>query len=107
MKQVNVHQAKTQLSKLLRRVAAGEEISIANRGVPVARLVPVPSVTRKRGQGAYGDTIKIADDFDGPLPAEILDAFEGVEKVPPRKSDESAIESRPKRKPPLNSKRNS
>jgi prevent-host-death family protein len=41
MKQVNIRQAKTQLSKLLRRVAAGEEISITKRGVPVARLVPV------------------------------------------------------------------
>jgi prevent-host-death family protein len=82
MKQVNVHQAKTQLSKLLRRVAAGEEIAIANRGVPVARLVPVSAGTHKRVLGAYGDTIKIADDFDAPLPDEILGAFEGVE---PRK----------------------
>jgi prevent-host-death family protein len=85
MKQVNVHQAKTQLSKLLRRVAAGEEISIANRGVPVARLVPVPAGA-KRQLGAYGDTIKIADDFDAPLPDEILDAFEGV---PPKKRKKS------------------
>jgi len=85
MKQVNVHQAKTQLSKLLRRVAAGEEISIANRGIPVARLVPVsaPASGRRRGQGAYGDTIKIADDFDAPLPDEILDAFDGG---PPKKA---------------------
>jgi prevent-host-death family protein len=79
MKQVNVHQAKTQLSKLLRRVAAGEEICIANRGVPVARLVPVSTAKPKRQLGTYGDTIKIADDFDAPLPDEILDAFEGVE----------------------------
>ena len=86
MKQVNVHQAKTQLSKLLRRVAAGEEISIANRGVPVARLVPVSTGDRKRGQGAYGDTIRIADDFDAPLPDEILDAFEGL---PPKKQKKS------------------
>lgn len=85
MKQVNIHQAKTQLSKLLRRVAAGEEISIANRGVPVARLVPVPTVKGKRGQGAYGDSIKIADDFDAPLPDEILDAFEGVESKKAKK----------------------
>jgi prevent-host-death family protein len=84
MKQVNVHQAKTQLSKLLRRVAAGEEIAIANRGVPVARLVPVS--TGKRQLGAYGDTITIADDFDAPLPDEILDAFEGVS---PKKSKKS------------------
>jgi len=86
VKQVNVHQAKTQLSKLLRRVAAGEEISIANRGVPVARLVPVSKGERKRSQGAYGDTIKIADDFDAPLPDDILDAFEGVRPAKAKKS---------------------
>jgi prevent-host-death family protein len=78
VKQVNAHQAKTQLSKLLRRVAAGEEISIANRGMPVARLVPASTGKSKRNLGVYGDTIKIADDFDAPLPDEILDAFEGV-----------------------------
>ena len=61
MKQVNVHEAKTQLSKLLRQVATGEEVSIANRGVPVARLVPVSSSKPKRNLGAYGNTIKIAD----------------------------------------------
>src|SRR6267378_4385454 len=74
MKKVNTHEAKTQLSRLLRRVAAGEEITIANRGVPVARLVPAEKPIRKLG--IYGDTIKIGDDFDAPLPDEILDAFE-------------------------------
>ncbi len=77
MKEVNTYEAKTQFSRLLRRVAAGEEITIANRGVPVARLVPVPAKQPKRRLGFYGDTIKIADDFDAPLPDEILDAFEG------------------------------
>jgi prevent-host-death family protein len=77
MKAVNTHEAKTHLSRLLRRVAAGEEITIANRGVPVARLVPVPMEKPVRKLGIYGDTIKIADDFDAPLPSEILDAFEG------------------------------
>jgi prevent-host-death family protein len=77
MKAVNTHEAKTQLSRLLRRVAAGEEITIANRGVPVARLVPVPTEKPIRKLGTYGDTIKIADDFDAPLPDEILDLFEG------------------------------
>jgi prevent-host-death family protein len=86
MKQVNVHQAKTQLSKLLQRVAAGEEITIANRGVPVARLIPVPIGSRKRALGIYGDTIRIADDFDAPLPDEILDAFEGVKSKKAKKS---------------------
>jgi prevent-host-death family protein len=74
---VNTHEAKTQFSRLLRRVAAGEEITIANRGVPVARLVPVEAQKAKRQLGFYGDTIKIPDDFDAPLPDEILDAFEG------------------------------
>jgi prevent-host-death family protein len=73
MKIVNTHEAKSQFSWLLRRVAAGEEITIANRGVPVARLVPVPA----RKLGILRDTIKIADDFDAPLPDEILDLFEG------------------------------
>ncbi len=77
-KVVNTHEAKTQLSRLLRRVAAGEEITIANRGVPVAQLVPLSTNKPKRQLGAYGDTIKIADDFNAPLPDEILDAFEGV-----------------------------
>ena len=75
-KEVNTHQAKTQLSKLLRRVAAGEEVVIANRGVPVARLLPV-APAKKRNLGAYGDRIKIADDFNAPLPDEIQDLFEG------------------------------
>ena len=77
MKQVNTHEAKTQFSRLLRRVAAGEEVTIANRGIPVARLVPVATLEPKRKLGAYGDTIKIADDFDAPLPGDILDLFEG------------------------------
>jgi prevent-host-death family protein len=79
-KAVNTHEAKTQLSKLLRRVAAGEEITIANRGVPVARLVPVRMHKVKRQLGAYGDTIKIADDFDAPLPDDLLDLFDGGTK---------------------------
>jgi prevent-host-death family protein len=76
-KEVNTHEAKTQLSRLLRRVADGEEIVIANRGVPVARLVPISTHTSKRQLGAYGDTIKIAEDFNAPLPEELLAAFEG------------------------------
>jgi prevent-host-death family protein len=79
MKSVNTHEAKTHFSRLLRRVAAGEEITISNRGVPVALLIPVRQKKSKRKLGAFGDTIKIADDFDAPLPDEILDAFEGRE----------------------------
>ena len=76
MKQVNIHDARTHLSSLLRRVAAGAEITIANRGVPVARLVPIPP-NHPRKLGIFRGQITIPDDFDAPLPDDILDAFEG------------------------------
>jgi prevent-host-death family protein len=75
--EVNIHDAKTNLSKLLQRVAVGEEITIAKAGVPIARLVPVRQAGPKRQLGAYRGRIHIADDFDAPLPADILDAFDG------------------------------
>lgn len=80
MKQVNVHEAKTQLSKLLQRVAAGEEIAIANRGVPVARLVPAALPKTHRELGTEREHVKIAEDFDAPLPPDVLAAFLGGEK---------------------------
>jgi len=80
MKSVNTHEAKTQLSRLLRRVAAGEEITIANRGVPVARLVPVPTEKTKRVLGILRGQFKVPDDFDAPLPEELLELFEGRKK---------------------------
>jgi prevent-host-death family protein len=77
MAQVNVHEAKTQLSKLLARVAAGEEIVIARAGKPVARLVPVEHKGKRRVLGQDADKeFWIADDFDGPLPPEIQKYFE-------------------------------
>jgi len=77
MKQVNTHEAKTQLSRLLRRVAAGEEVTIANRGVPVARLVPVPPKKAQRVLGIFRGQFTVPDDFDAPLPDDLLDLFEG------------------------------
>ena len=67
---VGIHEAKTNLSKLVARVEAGEEVVIARGGVPVAKLVPV--VHRKRRLGLFEGQIKIADDFDDPLPDEFL-----------------------------------
>ncbi|MFQ5743849.1 MAG: type II toxin-antitoxin system Phd/YefM family antitoxin [Acidobacteriota bacterium] len=75
MSMVGVHEAKTHLSRLLRRVAAGEEIVIARAGKPVARLVAVGKKGRRllgRDEGLY----EVPDDFDAPLPAEVLEAFE-------------------------------
>ncbi len=73
--EVNVHDAKTHLSRLLRRVAAGEEIVIARAGVPVARLVPVEE-RRKRVFGIDKGVFQVPDDFDAPLPDEVLRTFE-------------------------------
>jgi prevent-host-death family protein len=75
MSSVNVHQAKTHLSELLRRVASGEEIVISNAGKPVARLVPIGGANKRRlgtDQGAF----KVPDDFDEALPADVLAEFE-------------------------------
>jgi prevent-host-death family protein len=85
MREVNIHEAKTQFSKLLRRVAAGEEISIANRGVPVARLVPATRRKEHRKLGVESGRLKIAEDFDASLPAEVLAGFLATEKKSKRK----------------------
>ncbi len=82
---INVHEAKTNFSKLLQRVAAGEEITIAKAGIPVAKLVPVQPATQKRKLGIDEGKIYIADDFDAPLPDDILAAFLG-EDEPPKKA---------------------
>ena len=77
MKKVySITEAKAQFSKLLRRAAAGEEIAITKWGVPVARLVPAQAQKGQRQLGFYEGKITIPDDFDAPLPEEILDAFE-------------------------------
>ena len=74
---VNVYEAKTHLSQLLDRAAAGEEIIIARAGRPVARLVALAgSSSRRRTPGAWRGKVSISDDFDE-LPAEIDSAFRG------------------------------
>jgi prevent-host-death family protein len=80
MKSINTHEAKTRFSRLLRRVSAGEEITISSRGVPVARLVPIPREKAPRKLGMFQGKFAVPDDFDAPLPEEILDAFEGKKK---------------------------
>jgi prevent-host-death family protein len=90
MKTVNTHEAKTQLSRLLRRVAGGEEITIANRGVPVARLVPVPANKAQRTLGILRGEFSVPDDFDAPLPEALLDLFEGRKKKRARKAKKNA-----------------
>ncbi len=76
MTEVNIHQAKTHLSKLLRQVAAGEDVVISRAGKPVARLVPVAEPKRPRELGRDRGKIWIAEDFDE-LPEDVLADFEG------------------------------
>ena len=75
---VNLYAAKTQLSKLVDRAAAGEEIVIAKAGKPKAKLVPYRAPRKKRigGQNLLGITY-MAEDWDGPLPPEIQRYFDG------------------------------
>jgi prevent-host-death family protein len=79
-KAVNVHDAKTHFSRLLARVEKGQEIVIARAGKPVAR--PVPNIPEPGPPifGADRGAFIVPDDFDSPLPDEILDAFEGTRR---------------------------
>jgi prevent-host-death family protein len=80
MKSVNVHQAKTNFSKLLARVERGEEVVIARAGQPVARLVAFAVPSSVPTLGADRGVFAVSDDFDAPLPADVLEAFEGGER---------------------------
>lgn len=77
MIQVNIHEAKTQLSKLLERVEQGEEVVIARAGVPIARLVATAHAGEKRVLGRDRGLFTVPDDFDEPLPDEVLAGFNG------------------------------
>ena len=75
---VNMHEAKTNFSKLVRRVLNGEEVIIARSGTPVARLGPVERQGEgRRVPGSAKGLVTVRDDFDAPLPDDVLDGFEG------------------------------
>jgi prevent-host-death family protein len=84
--EVNIHEAKTHLSRLLQRVAAGEEVTIARAGAPVARLVAVEATKAPRPMGFARDEVWVADDFDAPLPDDLLAAFYGSDPPQPEKT---------------------
>lgn len=67
-KAVNIHEAKTHLSRLVERVEAGEEITLARAGRPVARLVPYLARREPRFPGIWKGQVRIGPDFDDPLP---------------------------------------
>ncbi|HYU26277.1 MAG TPA: type II toxin-antitoxin system prevent-host-death family antitoxin [Thermoanaerobaculia bacterium] len=74
MRQVNVHEAKAGLSRLLEEVEAGERVVIARAGKPVAVLVPFKAALKRRKLGQFAGQVKIHDDFDE-LPDDIAEAF--------------------------------
>jgi prevent-host-death family protein len=86
MKTVNIHAAKTHLSRLVEEAAAGEEILLAGAGRPVARLGPLAAQEVRRRPGLMRGRIRIARDFDAPLPAEVLASFFGSALGKPRRS---------------------
>lgn len=74
---VNIHEAKTNLSRIVEEVAAGAEVLIAKAGKPMARLVPVTGKPAKKKLGLLKGKIKVPDDFNAPLPDDVLACFEG------------------------------
>jgi prevent-host-death family protein len=77
IKTINIHEAKTHLSRLVDEVAAGHEVIIAKAGKPLARLVPLVAQPRAKKCGLLKGQIKVRDDFNAPLEPETLSLFEG------------------------------
>jgi prevent-host-death family protein len=80
MHTINIHDAKTNFSRLVDMAASGEEIIIAKAGKPAARLVPIMQSRIKRVFGSLKGKIRIASDFDAPLSEDVLALFEGESK---------------------------
>jgi prevent-host-death family protein len=76
-KAINIHEAKTHLSRLVEQAAAGKEVIIAKAGKPMARLMPLVAVARPKKLGRLKGQIKVPDDFNAPLDAETLALFHG------------------------------
>ena len=77
MKQMNIHKAKTELSKLVECAEAGEQIVIARAGKPVAKLVPLNATRSHRRLGLLDGKFRIPVNFNAPLPESIIQSFEG------------------------------
>jgi prevent-host-death family protein len=81
---VNIHEAKTQLSRLVEDASKGEEIVIAKAGKPMARLVPMRPARQPRKLGWLEGQFEVPDDFDAPLPDEVIEEFENGGDAPAR-----------------------
>ena len=80
MKIFNIHEAKSQLSKLIESALAGEEIIIAKAGKPLVKLIPYQENKQPRTPGGWEDRVIMSEDFDDELPASILKGFIGEEE---------------------------
>jgi prevent-host-death family protein len=76
-KAINIHDAKTHLSRLVEQAAQGKEIIIAKAGKPMARLVPLENAVRPKKFGLLEGRFKVPDDFDAPMDSRVLALFEG------------------------------
>ena len=74
---INIHEAKTQLSRIVDEVAAGAEVIIAKAGKPMARLSPLAPVRRRKKLGLLKGKLKVSEDFNAPLSPGLLAEFEG------------------------------
>ena len=74
---VNIHDAKTHLSRIVEEVAAGAEVIIAKAGKPMARLSPIATLAKAKKLGLLKGKIKVPDDFNAPLDEKVLAKFEG------------------------------
>jgi prevent-host-death family protein len=74
---INIHEAKTHLSRIVDEVAAGAEVIIAKSGKPMARLTPLAGVRRAKKLGLLKGKIKVPDDFNAPMTPDELADFEG------------------------------
>jgi prevent-host-death family protein len=74
---INIHEAKTHLSRIVDEVAAGSEVIIAKSGKPMARLIPLAGTRRAKKLGLLKGKIKVPDDFNAPMTPDELADFEG------------------------------
>lgn len=83
MSTINIHEAKTHLSRFVDRAAGGEEIIIAKAGKPMAKLVPLLDTSSRRNLGMFKGKLNVPDDFDAPLSDEVVKLFESNVIEPP------------------------
>jgi prevent-host-death family protein len=76
MTTINIHEAKTHLSRYVELAASGNEVIIAKSGKPVTKLVPLDDVPARRKLGIFQGRLKVPDNFDAPLPNEVIESFE-------------------------------